>query len=83
MKSRVCVLLTTRLIQPVMDAAFLDRLARQLRTDKTPSCRRAINRILEYMKKRCDDGQYETPMATESDFREFVEKERACEKAVK
>ena len=61
-----------------MDAAFLDRLAQQLRIDKTPSCRRAINRILEEMKKRCESGDYKTPMAAELDFREFVEKDRAC-----
>jgi hypothetical protein len=61
-----------------MDTAFLDRLAQQLRIDKTPSCRRAINRILEDMKKRCNEGKYNTPMAAESHLRELVEKERAC-----
>jgi hypothetical protein len=61
-----------------MDTAFLDRLGQQLRIDKSPSCRRAINRILEDMKKRCESGKYSTPMVAESDFREFVEKERAC-----
>jgi hypothetical protein len=62
-----------------MDTAFLDRLAQQLRIDKSPSCRRAINRILEQMKKRCKDGKYGTSMAAESDFREFVDKERVCQ----
>jgi hypothetical protein len=62
-----------------MDTAFLDRLAQQLRMNKTPSCRRAINRILEDMKKRYKDGKYSTPMAAESDFREFVERDRACD----
>jgi hypothetical protein len=47
--------------------------------NKTPSCRRAINRILEDMKKRYKDGKYSTPMAAESDFREFVERDRACD----
>jgi hypothetical protein len=61
-----------------MDTAFLDRLPRQLRIDKTPSCRRAINRILEEMKKHCADGKYNTSMAAEAAFRERVEKERAC-----
>jgi hypothetical protein len=35
------------------------------------------------MKKRCDNGEYKTPMAAESAFREFVEKERACQKAAR
>jgi hypothetical protein len=61
-----------------MNVEFLDRLAHQLKAHKTPSCRRAINRILEQTKKRCEDGKYNTPMAAESDFRELVEKERAC-----
>jgi hypothetical protein len=53
-------------------------LAHQLRIGKTPSCRRAINRILEEMKTRRDNGEYWTPMAAESVFRESVEKERSC-----
>jgi hypothetical protein len=61
-----------------MNVEFLDRLAHQLKTHKTPSCRRAINRILEQMKQRCEDGKYSTPMAAESEFRESVEKEQAC-----
>ena len=63
----------------LMDTAFLDRLAQQLRINKTPSCRRAINRILEEMKKRYESGKYNTPMAAESDFRELVAKERVCQ----
>lgn len=61
-----------------MNVEFLDQLARQLRINKTPSCRRAINRILEEMKSRCENGKYDTPMAEESAFRESVEKETAC-----
>jgi hypothetical protein len=66
-----------------MDTAFLDQLAHQLRINKTPPCRHAINRILEEMKKRCDDGEYDTPMAAESAFREFVGKERAWQEGLK
>ena len=61
-----------------MNVEFLDQIARQLRINKTPPCRRAINRILEEVKSRCENGKYNTPMAAESDFRELVEKERAC-----
>jgi hypothetical protein len=61
-----------------MNVEFLDRLASQLKAEKSPACRRAINRILDEMKQRCEDGKYNTPMAAESAFRESVEKEQAC-----
>ena len=61
-----------------MNVEFLDQLARQLRINKTPSCRRAIDRILEGMKNRCENGKCDTPMAAESAFRESVENEPAC-----
>jgi hypothetical protein len=61
-----------------MEIGFLTQLAHQLRNGKTPSCRRAINRILEDMKKRCEKGEYDSPMAAESDFRKLVENERSC-----
>ena len=67
----------------IMDTGFLDQLAHQLRIGKSPSCRRAINRILEEMKTRCDNGEYKTPMAAESAFRESVEKGRSCQKPKK
>jgi hypothetical protein len=63
-----------------MNTEFLTQLAHQLRIGKTPGCRRAINRILEEMKKRCENGEYKTPMAAESALREFVERERSCQK---
>ena len=65
----------------IMDTEYLVRLAHQLRIEKTPACRRAINRILEDMKKRCENGEYRNPMDAESAFREFVENERSCQKA--
>jgi hypothetical protein len=61
-----------------MNVEFLDRLASQLKADKSPACRRAINRILDEMKQPFEDGKYNTPMAAESAFRESVEKEQAC-----
>jgi hypothetical protein len=65
----------------VMSTEYLDQLARQLKIDKTPACRRAINRILEDLKKRCESGEFATPMDAEAAFRKFVEDERACQKA--
>jgi hypothetical protein len=63
------------------DTEYLDQLADQLKIDKTPACRRAINRILAEMKTRCEKGEYNTPIEAESAFRKFVEDERACQKA--
>jgi hypothetical protein len=31
------------------------------------------------MKQRYQSGKYSTPMSAESDFRDFVEKDRACD----
>jgi hypothetical protein len=59
---------------------YLDQLADQLKVDKTPACRRAINRILAEMKTRCENGEYSTPMQAESAFRGFVEDDRTCRK---
>jgi hypothetical protein len=64
-----------------MDTAHLEQLAQQLKADKSPACRRAINRILAEMKQRCLDGQYDTPMDAESTFRKLVEDQTACQKA--
>jgi hypothetical protein len=57
----------------IMDIEFLTQLAHQLRIGKTPACRRAINRILEEMKQRCEKGEYDTPVDAESAFRESVD----------
>jgi hypothetical protein len=62
------------------DIEYLDQLADQLKIDKTPACRRAINRILAEVKTRCENGEYSTPMAAESAFRKLVEDERTCQK---
>jgi hypothetical protein len=76
-------LLSSNLLEApnIMDTEYLVRLAHQLRIDKTPACRRAINRILEDMKKRCESGEYRDPMEAESAFRKFVRDERSCQKA--
>ena len=49
-----------------MSTEYLDRLARQLKIDKTLACRRAINRILEEMKKRCENGEYSDQTGAET-----------------
>jgi hypothetical protein len=63
-----------------MDTEYLDQLAEQLKAEKSPACRRAINRILADTKKRCEEGKYDTPMEAEATFRRLVEETRACQK---
>ena len=65
----------------IMNTEYLDQLAQQLKADKKPTCRRAINRILDEMKKRCENGEYASNVEAESAFRKFVENERSCQKA--
>src|SRR6267154_2311418 len=43
-----------------METGFLDRLANQLKVNKSATCRRAIQRILHRMKEHCERGQYQT-----------------------
>jgi len=64
-----------------MSTEYLDQFAQQLKVNKSPACRRAINRILAEMKKRCDEGEYASETEAELAFRKFVEGARACQKA--
>jgi len=59
---------------------YLDQLAQQLKIDKNAACRRAIERILAMIKKRCDEGVYESRTAAELDFRKLVEQQGTCQK---
>ena len=67
---------------PMSDASteYLDQLAQQLRIDKNAACRRAIARILAMIKKRCDEGVYQSRTAAELDFRKLVERQGTCQK---
>jgi hypothetical protein len=51
---------------------FLDRLASQLKIGKDPASRRAIERILDIIKKSYEDGKYQSPVEAERDFRQLV-----------
>jgi hypothetical protein len=51
---------------------FLDRLASQLKVGKDPASRRAIDRILDVIKKGYVNGQYESSVEAERDFRRTV-----------
>ena len=64
-----------------MDLEQLEQLAEQLKMDKNPACRRAINRILAEFKERCEKGEYDNPMSAESAFRKSVEEQTSCQKA--
>lgn len=60
---------------PAMSTEFLDRLASQLKIGKDPSCRRAIERILDDIKKSYEKGEYQSPTEAEREFRQLVERE--------
>lgn len=54
---------------------FLDRLSSQLKVSKDAARRRAIERILDVIKKSYEDGKYQSPVEAERDFRQLVEGE--------
>jgi hypothetical protein len=51
---------------------FLDRLASQLKIGRDPMSRRAIERILDVVKRSYETGKYESPVEAERDFRKLV-----------
>ena len=51
---------------------FLERLASQLKANKSAACRRAIQRILAVVKKNFEDGKYKNDVEAEADFRQLV-----------
>ena len=57
----------------------MDRLASQLRADKSAACRRAIQRILAVVKKNFADGKYKNDVKAEADFRQLVDRDEGCE----
>jgi hypothetical protein len=61
-----------------MSTNFLDHLATQLKTNKSAACRRAIQRILDVVKQKYENGEYASQPEAESNFRNLVEKEQAC-----
>ena len=58
-----------------MNTEFLDRLASQLKIGKSAAGRRAIERILDAVKKDYESGKYQSPADAERDFRQVVERE--------
>ena len=64
--------------QTLMETGFLDRLANQLKINKSATCRRAIQRILVRMKEHCESGQYRSTTDAENEFRRLVESDLAC-----
>jgi hypothetical protein len=61
-----------------METDFLDRLANQLKVNKSVTCRRAIQRILVRIKEHCQSGQYRSTTEAENEFRRLVEGDLAC-----
>ena len=61
-----------------METDFLDRLASQLKRDKNVACRRAIQRLLAAMKKRCESGEFKSHTEAEAELRRLVASEDSC-----
>jgi hypothetical protein len=61
-----------------MSTGFLDRLATQLKTNKNAPRRRAVQRILDTVKKNYEEGQYTGQTEAEREFRKLVERDEAC-----
>ena len=64
--------------QSIMETDFLDRLANQLKVNKSATCRRAIQRILVRIKEHCEGGQYQSTTEAENEFRRLAESDLAC-----
>ena len=62
-------------IIPNVSTEFLDRLASQLKIGKDAAFRRAIERILDVVKKNYESSQYPGVTEAERDFRQRVERE--------
>jgi len=62
-----------------MSTDHLDQLVQQLKLDMNAACRRAIERILAMIRKRCDEGIYESRTVAELDFRKLVEQQGTCQ----
>ena len=73
-----CLLFPATYNPTLMESAFLDHLANQLRANKTPTCRRAIQRILVRIKEHCESGQYQSTTDAENEFRRLVKSDLAC-----
>jgi hypothetical protein len=56
-----------------MSTEFLDRLASQLKIGKDATHRRAIERVLDEVKKRYENGLDGNPPEAEREFRGLVE----------
>jgi hypothetical protein len=57
---------------------FLERLASQVRANKSAACRRAIQRILAVVKKNFEDGKYKNDVEAEADFRQLMDRAEGC-----
>jgi anthranilate/para-aminobenzoate synthase component II len=68
---------TRRSYTRTVSTEFLDRLASQLKIGKSAARRRAIERILDTIKKDYETGKYQSTTEAERDFRKRVESEES------
>jgi hypothetical protein len=61
-----------------MDTEFLDRLAKVLKSGRSAACQRTVSRLLSNIKKRCEEGEFDSPAEAEGVFRNMISEEPAC-----
>ncbi len=59
-----------------MPTEFLSRLASQLKTNKRPAQRRAVEKLLHLVEEKFEVGMYASPSDAERDLRSLVDE--AC-----
>ena len=59
-----------------MPSEFLSRLASQLKVNKRPAQRRAVDKLLRVVEEKFDLGTYASPSDAERDLRTLVD--QAC-----
>ena len=73
--NRLIALWIRRRYNPPVTTEFLDRLASQLKIGKSADGRRAVERILNAIKKDYENGKYQSPADAEREFRQVIERE--------
>jgi hypothetical protein len=65
-----------------VDTGFLDFIAKQLSTARTPACRRAVLRILTVVKTNCEAGHYRNETEAEKRLPEIAKDRQGLQVAL-
>lgn len=67
-----------RVVGACAGTGFLDRLASQLKIGRHAAYRRAVQRVLETVKKSYESGEYRSTTEAELMLRKLVEADESC-----